>query len=597
MGFMAGFGPAFSRSFESGVENRRQKDQDAYRFAMQDLINRRDKELEYKREDRKAANKAQGLLEGSAAPAEAFEVVYDWVKSDISDTEIAKRLATGKWNIKKAVEGPDKAADVGGIDQQMAASGLSVGEPEPAPTAAPAAPAPEQGGILSNILGMKPRQDRQTRALGDAAKTLNMDPAEANRLVSGQGGAGNSIKRTGNVEFIPGAPEREPDPFAANTNQAMFELKSAEAEAAQLGQMTPRLKEAQMRVHAIREAQIFDNSLENGPGGVAASIWDGEQYKTTTQVTMQPDGSFLDADGRTTYTPDQVRIVTDDQKKLVSDINQSLEKDSRDLRNMENDFTGTVRSVAIMSDIIRKTNGAVLAPRAPYIFKKGQEWLKDMSVTANELTRLFTETKPGEIVATREQYNQLLAAEARALREDPADIGAQIGLFDIQKAIFAYRLAASMGQEGRSLAETERKMFTEMAVSGITPDRFYQGMSDLLVPAARQIDDTGKAIYEGNDYLKQHLDDYGYIPERYSHKPISDKLSETTDPELKEIWQQLGFFTRGQSEGTPAPTEAPQPAPNQNIPRINSKAEYDALPAGTRYIGPDGEPRTKTGGQ
>lgn len=68
-----------------------------------------------------------------------------------------------------------------------------------------------------------------------------------------------------------------------------------------------------------------------------------------------------------------------------------------------------------------------------------------------------------------------------------------------------------------------------------------------------------------------------------------DKGKDTTLTEMFEFEREANIPPEGGAFGLTRPTEE-QPA---ELPTVTNKAEFDKLPAGTRYIGPDGQPATK----
>lgn len=565
MGFMAGFGPAFSRGLEAGVERRAQEKQDLFRFTMQDLINQRDKREEWKREDRKAAKKAESLLQMSGAPSEAIDTVYDWVKSGVDESTILKNLATGKFEIKEPVEGPQEAQEVDPVAQQMAATGLASEMPQPAPTA-PEQASNLEGGLLSGLFGRKKKDPRQG-AVSKAAGALGMPEDEANRLLTGVD-VPEPIQRSGRATFIPGAPEREDDPFVDSMPQTELELSRAmeSGDSKRIAEAKQRHDAALSAINVEAEAEARAKGIKIG--GYPVVLTDGSPYAVKRVVQRNPDGTVRLDDGQ--IVPEQMtRPVQDDEIDLMLKINTNMKADLEELRNRSENHKSAMRAYANMTDIVEKTDGAVLQDVSAGFFQGVENWIAEAATFGSEISKIAS--TGGEL--PENGLTDLLRAE-KELISAPQSLGTQKGLFEINRAILAYHLAASKGQAGRSLSEAERKVFQEIGSAGTSPDKFHQGMADVLLPATRDIDSMGEAIYSQNNDIKTFEKVYGGRPEQYVYSPLEKEFDTSSDPDIQKVWGIAKQFDRrtGRSVITPEMKAGEAITPPTSYPKPNAQA-------------------------
>ena len=128
-----------------------------------------------------------------------------------------------------------------------------------------------------------------------------------------------------------------------------------------------------------------------------------------------------------------------------------------------------------MDDLVKKSNGDVLQPMTSGIFRWTDSKIHDLAAGATRVSQIFkdTGTLEGQDVPS---LAELKNAEAALQSSGVSDLAQQKALFEVQKAIFAYQLGASLGQEGRNVSEGERKVFFDISATG-QPDTFHKNMS------------------------------------------------------------------------------------------------------------------------
>jgi hypothetical protein len=127
--------------------------------------------------------------------------------------------------------------------------------------------------------------------------------------------------------------------------------------------------------------------------------------------------------------------------------------------------------------------------------------------------------------------------------------------------------------------------------------RYFNAARNLVAALLRK--ESGAAI--SNDEWKQFTG--LYIPMPWDSPEARDNKLKLLDlmeksmaaaagPSAQRYWEQAAPPT-GAGPTAPGPKASGAPAPASGPVQVKSKEERDALPAGTRYIGPDGKTYTK----
>ncbi len=153
---MAGFGKAFSNSFENAERARASKEQDAFRVAYDSYVQ---KQAAYDAEKKtwdKSMTKAEQLAQQYNQPPEAVGEIAKWFAAGWSDEAVEKKVAMAKFAAPKAIV-PDQASDANNIDPMAAQMGDTGLDPSAAPMDASAnnnpVAAPVQANQNPDLLG------------------------------------------------------------------------------------------------------------------------------------------------------------------------------------------------------------------------------------------------------------------------------------------------------------------------------------------------------------------------------------------------------------------------------------------------------------
>lgn len=582
MSFMAGFGSAFSDTFRDARQVAAQEKQDAFRLSYQDYMQRRQQYDEWKREDGKNVNTAKSYEKMYNLPEGSWGTIYDWVKQGQSSDQIQEWIQRGEFTAKQAATVPE-APNAQGIDAEMGQIGM--GQPPQAMAQVPGPQyqgtgAPAKKGLFGGLLGqskwndpaeegMSWEQKQSHRALNRVAGASGVDRSEVDRVMAGY--QPPEMPDTG-VEFSYTPPA--PEDTITGDNEVFIEFKQAEYA------MDPndpasvrRYEHAKRSKEALEERKRLDAANEAAGksgylnGGTVILRDQAGQYVDTRQGRLDSSGQLVGLDGQPFVDEEGNELVpfqeNEEELKGKQAILKEIGKPLSDINSSAQGAKAAVRTYATMNDIVEQ-NPRVLNKWTSFVWEKGDKYLRDMAAGADSLAAAangteeeFQSIDPADIAELETKTNELLK------RADPNNLAQQKALFDSQRAIFAYRLGQALGQEGRSLQEAERKMFTEMASSGVTKERFTQGMADILVPIVKTVDSTGQSIIDSSNAHKLFKGTYDYSPKGLSYDPIQTDLE--SDPDLAEDWNRLASLDR-----------SPQPTPG--------KAKEERKETGARVV-------------
>lgn len=598
MGFMAGFGPAFAKSFGDARERSDRKADDLFKIKYERAIKRQDEISAYEKEQSKITRAAEALLERSGKPKELLPWVKKQVQAGMGADTIASDLEKGKFDFKPAGANPPSAAPVvdapfppAPVDDQMSATGMS-----PAPTAAAPVPQEEQyqpsgldglfggrvGKMRKEMHSLRPKTATQ-KADARLAEALGQTPEETNAMMTQPY---ETETDASGITFTPPDPVAEPDPINDVTT-AKIELDAARESTDQ-----KRIAIAERRYKSIlagKEIEAEFEARKTGavvPGSPALLISPDGKIMGDVRVSRNKEGILVDLAGNPVEENGQTVIPMSEDE---INARTNLAKDTKETRETwikkSTNIKSAIRTYATMTDIVETGGEEVLAPMTASISESLGRWAVDANAAIREVQKAVG--SKGELPEFG--FDALRSAETELMNGDMTDLGTQKSLMDVQRAMFAYYLAASVDQDGRNLAEPERKIFLEMASGGVTIDRFHQGMADILLPQIKNLDEEKKKLLDENAGVKTFEEIHGYIPDAVKTTSVAEDLAVSEDPAMKKARENLKQFERTY-EISP---DVERPSKNQttNKPvQIDSKEQRDALPPGTVYTRtmPDG---------
>lgn len=166
-GFMAGFGSAFSESYNAGVKADRQQKDDEFKLRFSDYVTRRDKLEEQNKVNEKNVKTARRIAQMTGQPADAWGTAYDMLSGGATFDDVYKLYQNNQATISRK----DQSATQGDTGQQAQPEGdltANAANSVNAQMSASGMRTPPDGGVFkgaANAVGGIAQQEGQTPAI------------------------------------------------------------------------------------------------------------------------------------------------------------------------------------------------------------------------------------------------------------------------------------------------------------------------------------------------------------------------------------------------------------------------------------------------
>lgn len=248
-----------------------------------------------------------------------------------------------------------------------------------------------------------------------------------------------------------------------------------------------------------------------------------------------------------------------------------------------------IRDYNIMSDTIEKTNGDVLSESTANRSDKAQEVLRDITTTVKQgfdsmgKAGVNVPQSAQNVVNQLEAYRQKLTAPGGNGLDN---LAVQRGLFDIQKALFAFHLAQAeaLRAGNRGLSVDQLNSIQNLTTNALNPDEFHQGMADALGNAMKSVETEGQETLANNPEILNFKQQRGFVPSNIDYDLIKkqDEATIQKDPDLAKGYARLQQYSR----------DNPTSKANQDYGSKNVIQNQVAPNAGTASSATDVQPRT-----
>lgn len=604
MSFMAGFGEAFSRSYERSAIRRANMEDDIFKLTFNTYLENQ-KDIKTKQSQEAAdAQKAKALaqtlsgVDQKAATAQIYTMLRSGLEEDFILEELKKPGAKMEFdqNIREnkgALEEQTEAVTAPGSSETKDQNLQQVQQRQQAEGSWKDTFA---GGLFGSPYSK--RDKAADKAQQRIAETTGVPLEQVQGTLSGSTAMTPSISTTG-LKFTPGRSIVKDE--LANLNSAAIELAEAqndmETNPSPAGQ--ERLAQAERRITALKNAEIFKAQAEAAAKGMLGTAQRvkviGQDGSTRLTYAKQgPGGELLDAG---TNEPIQGQTVpfTEDEQKAYQDLAKDVSKQSEEYQNRVTSMTSLMRGAGDMATLVDQTGGAVLGQRVGNLSQYLQGWGTDLT-SAFQLYENLKKTgntvgaNPDDTFAVEEMEKKINSVISQGV----GDIGTARALFDAKVKILAYKIAAMEGQDGRGLAEVERQMFESIAEGGNSPEKFNQNMANIMFSRLNDLVSDRNVLNGNNIQIKAFQEAWGWSEPPFALAMDPEQVIQS-DPKLKAIYDRFAPYNNLNIRGAGTP-DAKATGGTMNDPEVvspQSKADYDALPSGTRYRAPDGSVRVK----
>lgn len=215
-------------------------------------------------------------------------------------------------------------------------------------------------------------------------------------------------------------------------------------------------------------------------------------------------------------------------------------------------LNNAIRDYNIMSDTIEKTNGDVLSESTANRSDKAQGILRDITTTVKQG---FDSMGKGGVNVPQSAQNVVNQLEAYRLKLTAPggngldNLAVQRGLFDIQKALFAFHLAQAeaLRAGNRGLSVEQLDSIQNLTTNALNPDEFHQGMADALGNVMKGIETEGQETIANNPDVTNFKQQRGFVPPSLDYDIIKkqDQDSIQKDPDLAGGYARLNQYSRG----------------------------------------------------
>lgn len=608
MGFMAGFGSAFSKSYENAADNRAVKEEDTFKLMYSDYIQRRGDREKYNREQAKNVNAAKSYAEAYGANSSAWPKIKEWIDAGMTDTQIAQNIQNGDF-----ITGPTPPASIAAdnapadasTSNQTKASGLAPDTIAPVPGAEGASVTPAgatppisggsgdatvAGGDTPGFGWHKP--DPAAKARSRIAQTAGVDEATVTDtlnkdLTTPTQAGGNTIQYRPKHNALKDITKLD----SVEGVQAALDLATAQGNESDVQLYTDMLKGQQ----AVRSKKINDDARARAEAEGTAyhpqqfTTWDDKgNFVKMVDVTPDGQGGFQDADGNPIEQSTTMHQVTkteaDDWDKVVKDSVQPV----TDYQKKVSDFVTTAKLADEMKSLIDPTKGgnpAVLSI-AGDISQIGTNILADIKgvagLSSDNGNLVLDANNDGFISGSEVDAINSIADKAQKVLssgtvQNMNVMSVQRGLLEAKALKMAYLQAASFGQTGQGVSKVELQNIYQSILQE-NPTSFLANLDGNMMSQKSDLDTNYQMLTQNNLEIQNY-------EARWHYQPF---------PIARPVDEQLAGLGIGQ--GDPSANAAKEKQMT-GIPKVTDDAEgdkiYEALPEGGSFLDPEGNTRQK----
>lgn len=496
MGFMAGFGPSFSDSFNAGLERNAKRKDDLFKMTFADLIDKRDKVAEYKREDAKAARKAEALIENSGVDPRAYPYVFKQVQSGIDDTVILNDLRTGRFDFDEAEkesatpEGANEPEATDPMAAQMQGSGMTPQDEVPAEPAAPAAAPEAEGisGLFGSFMGGGDAR-RQARARQAAAEAAGMTPEEVEEAYG---------------EYAPPEIDTSGISFTPSTDNDFIPLAEAihKRDLAKQRGNTAQFEHFDGIVKSHNLANQMEESSKSGTPMWIIRDEEGNLKHVTGPLT---ENGVIDVMSKEQKAYEPVRQVSDEEKELWA----KLAVDTESITKYKEQQAKVASMYGLTNDIITIVDANPEALTAVGgVSQTISNLTQELDATISLIAKSGAST-PEQLAKLQKYEDQIQNMIFSDAVKNAADARA---LVEAKLKLATYRGGRLEGQEGRDLSNFDVGRLDSIFKASKDPVVFKAQVAQYLGGLTDELDQQGAQLNQYNPIITTLNNTYEYSP-------------------------------------------------------------------------------------
>jgi hypothetical protein len=605
MGFMAGFGSAFSQSFQADQDRIAQKDEDTFRMQYQDYISQRDYRQKLDLENKKNLRMARSIVAGTTGqPPEAVQWAYEQLSGGASPEYVQKYL-----NDNQATVTPNTTTKPGdgatandaqpadprdnlstaassSVDSQMTASGMK---------------APASGGIFGNIKqgmhdifsgeGKAARtNDRSTQRIAGAT---GVDPQQVKDTLSGKNMPGDPLDGMPNtqIKFAPkGATFQQLQAAANNYNDATALKVWTDQNGTPEQKMyadnlynqfkQQKSNEIRQNAFALDPSKAPQRGMVRNPNGLG---YNGKFVQADYSDGDPLHPKWIDDQGQE-VDPKLVQPVGQNQEADMKAVAEEASEDMKPYEQAKTDQKAFIRTANDYITLLKDSKGKYDA--------KAMDITGDVSQFVDRWRRAAVNIADlvmpqGEVPDASSAVAELDKAEAKVRNELASgrliDANSQnalkASLIDIQGTKLAYQMAAQANGSTKGISNADFQHFKDVVSGNGNPVTAAKALQMSIKQGSGNLGDMEKNIKTGRGKASYYKGKYPGAPNGFDMgQSFEDESAQ--DPEiaaaLKNINADAGEETNpGQQINT-----------SENMPEWATKAQQPIVGLDGQEVAP-----------
>lgn len=507
----------------------------------------------------------------------------------------------------------------------VAAKPAPAATPAPVQTAAVApAPAPKKG-IMSGLLGDLSGKFKGKPQVGANGKPLPAGAGDAyGRIGKALGKTGDEVQAQANETYTmgQGVPAAKstfvPAPIVKKPSQVdldsafieQYAAADAAAKAPDNADAQQRLASANRDLKAAQASTAFksdakarsegNNASLSGIPGIVVNDQDPTHVEPVTAKMTDvgysnvngPEGNKIT--GRfIPYSPEEYKVILDLGNDYAAGVEDTAKRTSK--------IVPMLRSAGIMSQLVDETNGAVLQEWSAGAARNLVSGAKNIGNAIDLLNSAANQNgfvDPASIEKLRQEVQVAGQTDlATFLGPDINNLAAKSALFEAQRTLLAYDMAAANGSSGQALSNKDFQAMKETVGGATDAPNFKQKMANVIGQQLGSIEGGAAKATGFNARLKAFESLGKKTPYEPVEVDVGKLIQNANDPQVIKGWNIVSGFggnptgkgvidaaVQNKGGGQPIPT----PVDTSNLPVMASPADALKLPHGASFKTPDG---------
>lgn len=505
MSFMEGFGNAFSQSFQRSFDRASAQRDDIFKMNYASYLDGAKERRKADAAAREEIKQAKQMTKWANAPEEAWPTVLSWMQAGATLKDIDAKVKGGSWNKNSESSAtPDSAQQTTSMLASPAANlvdprqEIEASQQKAQTQAAPTPKGNMMQGLLGAASGVFKNMSREGMTNSSVQKIAEQEGQTVEQVRDTMAGVPTSQQTFQSpYSFVPGT---STDEFSAFKNigeaaQSVQYWKDQLAKDPENENAKRNLDSSQSALNALQSAKDIETNIVAGAEAKAQA-----EYYTVQDASGR--NRIVNASQLDSLSPEEqnsAKLMSPNQAKRVNEVVDKAGPEIKTLRNKVISYEGSLASIDTIEALTRADNTLL----TEWLNKANQsgsnfaEGAKNMYQTVRD----YTGVVDGEdsFASASDKLRSFIGSAAQQLSSvtDEAQRKAIAGrIIDAQMTLLTYDIATLQGQDGRNLAEAERKVFADIMKGGATVDGFMANAANILAREVDKLDSSFRSIKE-----------------------------------------------------------------------------------------------------